>query len=49
MRQIFRREKIGAILVEPVQARGGINVSRRQIFAAAPKTLRRIRRAADSR
>ena len=24
--EIFRREKIGAILVEPVQARGGINV-----------------------
>jgi 4-aminobutyrate aminotransferase-like enzyme len=26
LRQIFRHEKIGAILVEPVQARGGINV-----------------------
>jgi 4-aminobutyrate aminotransferase-like enzyme len=26
LRQIFRREKIGAILVEPVQARGGINL-----------------------
>jgi 4-aminobutyrate aminotransferase-like enzyme len=26
IRQLFRREKIGAILVEPVQARGGINV-----------------------
>ena len=26
IRQVFRREKIGAILVEPVQARGGINV-----------------------
>jgi 4-aminobutyrate aminotransferase-like enzyme len=26
IRQIFRREKIGAILVEPVQARGGINI-----------------------
>ena len=26
LRQLFRREKIGAILVEPVQARGGINV-----------------------
>ena len=26
VRQAFRREKIGAILVEPVQARGGINV-----------------------
>ena len=26
IRQVFRREKIGAILVEPIQARGGINV-----------------------
>ena len=26
IRQIFLREKIGAILVEPVQARGGINI-----------------------
>lgn len=26
LRQIFRREKISAILVEPVQARGGINI-----------------------
>jgi 4-aminobutyrate aminotransferase-like enzyme len=26
IRQIFRREKIGAILVEPIQTRGGINV-----------------------
>jgi 4-aminobutyrate aminotransferase-like enzyme len=26
LRQLFRRKKIGAILVEPVQARGGINV-----------------------
>jgi len=26
IRQLLRREKIGAILVEPVQARGGINV-----------------------
>jgi 4-aminobutyrate aminotransferase-like enzyme len=26
IRRIFRREKIGAILVEPVQARGGVNV-----------------------
>src|ERR1017187_8555366 len=26
IRQIFRREKIGAILVEPIQARGGINI-----------------------
>lgn len=24
--QIFRREKIGAVLVEPIQARGGINI-----------------------
>ena len=26
IRRIFRREKIGAILVEPIQARGGINL-----------------------
>jgi 4-aminobutyrate aminotransferase-like enzyme len=26
LRQIFRREKIGAILVEPIQARGGCNL-----------------------
>jgi 4-aminobutyrate aminotransferase-like enzyme len=26
VRRIFRREKIGAVLVEPIQARGGINV-----------------------
>ena len=26
LRQIFRREKIGAILVEPIQARGGCNI-----------------------
>jgi 4-aminobutyrate aminotransferase-like enzyme len=26
LRQIFRREKIGAVLVEPIQARGGINI-----------------------
>jgi 4-aminobutyrate aminotransferase-like enzyme len=26
IRQIFRRKKIGAILVEPIQARGGINI-----------------------
>ncbi|MDD5139871.1 MAG: aspartate aminotransferase family protein [Verrucomicrobiales bacterium] len=26
IRQIFSREKIGAILVEPIQARGGINI-----------------------
>ena len=26
IRQLFRREKIGAILVEPIQGRGGINI-----------------------
>jgi 4-aminobutyrate aminotransferase-like enzyme len=26
LRRIFRREKIGAVLVEPIQARGGINL-----------------------
>ena len=26
LRRLFRREKIGAVLVEPIQARGGINV-----------------------
>jgi 4-aminobutyrate aminotransferase-like enzyme len=26
LRQIFRREKIGALLVEPIQARGGCNI-----------------------
>jgi 4-aminobutyrate aminotransferase-like enzyme len=26
MRRLFRREKIGAILVEPIQGRGGINI-----------------------
>ena len=26
LRQLFRREKIGAILVEPIQARGGCNI-----------------------
>jgi 4-aminobutyrate aminotransferase-like enzyme len=26
IRQLFRRQKIGAVLVEPVQARGGINI-----------------------
>jgi 4-aminobutyrate aminotransferase-like enzyme len=26
LRQIFRRQKIGAILTEPIQARGGINI-----------------------
>jgi 4-aminobutyrate aminotransferase-like enzyme len=27
MRRLFRRERIGAVLVEPVQVRGGINLS----------------------
>ena len=30
--KIFRREKIGAILVEPIQARGGINIPPRQFL-----------------
>ena len=32
LRQIFRREKIGAILVEPIQARGGCNVPPREFL-----------------
>jgi 4-aminobutyrate aminotransferase-like enzyme len=32
IRQIFRQKKIGAILVEPVQARGGINVPPKQFL-----------------
>jgi len=32
IRQIFRREKIGAILVEPIQARGGCNVPPREFL-----------------
>jgi len=38
--EIFRREKIGAILVEPVQARGGINVP-------PPEFLPLLRRLCD--
>jgi 4-aminobutyrate aminotransferase-like enzyme len=41
LRQIFRREKIGAILVEPVQARGGINVP-------PPEFLPLLRRLCDA-
>jgi len=40
IRQIFRRKKIGAILVEPVQARGGINVP-------PPKFLPLLRKLCD--
>ena len=40
LRKIFRRERIGAILVEPVQARGGINVP-------PPGFLPLLRRLAD--
>jgi 4-aminobutyrate aminotransferase-like enzyme len=40
IRQIFRREKIGAILVEPIQARGGINVP-------PPEFLPLLRRLCD--
>jgi 4-aminobutyrate aminotransferase-like enzyme len=40
LRQIFRREKIGAILVEPVQARGGIHVP-------PPEFLPRLRTLCD--
>jgi len=32
LRQIFRREKIGAILAEPIQARGGCNVPPREFL-----------------
>ncbi len=32
IRQIFRREKIGAILVEPIQARGGCNIPPREFL-----------------
>lgn len=41
LRRIFRREKIGAILVEPVQARGGINVP-------PPEFLPRLRALCDA-
>ena len=37
---IFRREKIGAILVEPIQARGGINIP-------PPEFLPRLRKLCD--
>jgi 4-aminobutyrate aminotransferase-like enzyme len=40
IRQIFRREKIGAILVEPMQARGGINIP-------PPKFLPLLRKLCD--
>jgi len=40
IRQIFRREKIGAILVEPVQARGGINIP-------PPEFLPQLRKLCD--
>jgi 4-aminobutyrate aminotransferase-like enzyme len=40
IRQIFRRKKIGAILVEPVQARGGINIP-------PPKFLPLLRKLRD--
>jgi 4-aminobutyrate aminotransferase-like enzyme len=32
IRRLFRREKIGAILVEPIQARGGINIPPRKFL-----------------
>ena len=40
IRQLFRREKIGAILVEPVQARGGCNIP-------PPKFLPLLRKLCD--
>jgi 4-aminobutyrate aminotransferase-like enzyme len=40
IRRLFRRHAIGAILVEPVQARGGINVP-------SPGFLRRLRELCD--
>ena len=40
IRRIFHREKIGAILVEPVQARGGINIP-------PPELLPLLRRLCD--
>ena len=48
IRRLFRREWIGAILVEPVQARGGINVPPGN-FCRCCENLRRTRGAADSR
>src|SRR5205814_7925579 len=32
IRRLFRREKIGAILVEPIQVRGGINIPPREFL-----------------
>jgi 4-aminobutyrate aminotransferase-like enzyme len=40
LRQIFRKDKIGAILVEPMQARGGINIP-------PPEFMRMLRRVCD--
>src|SRR6266496_761007 len=40
IRRLFRREKIGAILVEPIQVRGGINIPR-------PEFLPLLRRLCD--
>ena len=40
LQKIFRREKIGAILVEPIQARGGINIP-------PPKFLPLLRKLCD--
>jgi 4-aminobutyrate aminotransferase-like enzyme len=40
LRQIFRREKVGAVLVEPVQARGGIHIP-------PPEFLPLLRRLCD--
>jgi 4-aminobutyrate aminotransferase-like enzyme len=40
LRQIFRKHEIGALLVEPIQARGGINIP-------PPEFLRMLRRECD--
>jgi 4-aminobutyrate aminotransferase-like enzyme len=40
LRQLFRKHKISAILVEPMQARGGINIP-------PPELLRMLRRVCD--
>ncbi len=40
IRRLFRREKIGAIVVEPIQVRGGINIP-------PPEILPRLRRLCD--
>jgi len=40
IRRLFRREKIGAVLVEPIQVRGGINIPR-------PEFLPLLRRLCD--